>query len=208
MADINSNLSNQQPCAVCSRIPADLWANTGRGESLSPEINQLVRLDLDSSNDLYECPGCKTLFEWADLPQTYGSGNCDEERLTRLNPEQAAVARALLNPETTEPDGASLLNLAFQILSHDIVFNILRDSARRHQQAFSKFVAPLVARLMVESNLGLFGAISTYCNSDRGRLAEVIGLLDAGGPNISKSAQHLHKTCVEQLERANQFRPS
>jgi hypothetical protein len=76
----------------------------------------------------------------------------------------------LLDPEPGERDGEQLLNLAFRILSHDIVYNILRYMAGRHKQAFSGFVEPLVARLMAQSNGGLFDVISSYCGNDRGRL--------------------------------------
>jgi hypothetical protein len=203
MADTSSNHSNLQPCEMCSVIPSDLWANTGRGETLAPELGRLVRLDLDRSDDLYECPGCGALFEWQDLPQNYGSGNCDEERLTRLTPEQALTARALLDTNPEERDGEQLLTLAFQILSHDIVYNILRYTAVRHKQAFSGFVRPLVARLMAQSHGGLFDVISSYCDRNQERLTEVVCLLDAGGPDISRSAQYLRQTCMERLQRAN-----
>jgi len=203
MADASLNPSDSQACEVCSGIPSDLWANTGRGETLAPELGRLVGLGIDQSDDLYKCPGCGVLFEWQDLPQNYGSGNCDEERLTRLNAEQVLTARALLAPDPGERDGEQLLTLAFQILSHDIVYNILRYTAVRHKQAFSGFVRPLVARLMAQSHGGLFGVISSYCDSNRERLTEVVCLLNAGGSDISKSAQYLRTTCIERLERAN-----
>src|SRR5689334_12954443 len=97
MVDTSLNHSDLQPCEVCSVIPEEMWANTGRGDSLYPELGRLVRLNLDNGDDIYECPGCGALFEWEDLPQYYGSGNCDEERLTRLNPEQHLIVRALLD---------------------------------------------------------------------------------------------------------------
>jgi hypothetical protein len=169
---------------------------------LPDEFDQLVRFDLDTRDDLYACPNCEALFEWQDLPQYYGSGNCDEERLTRLNPAQAWTARALLDPDPGERDGAWLLKRAFRLLSHDIVYNILRYRARRSKRAFATFVAPLVARLMAAGNGSLFDVIDSYCESDRERLTEVARLLDAGGPDISKSAQYLRTTIADQLERA------
>jgi hypothetical protein len=202
MTDTISNHSDLQPCEVCSVIPSDLLANTGRGESLYPELGRLVRLNLDNSNDIYECPGCGALFEWEDLPQYYGSGNCDEERLARLNPEQQLTARALLDPYAGDWDVEQLLKLALRILSRNIVYNLLRYRATRHKQAFSRFVKPLVAWLMAENNSRLSDVIGSYCGTDRERLAEVMRLLDAGGPEISKSAQYLRQTCVERLQRA------
>jgi hypothetical protein len=207
MAGTNSNQTDPRPCEMCSSIPSDLWANTGRGESLYPEIEPLVRLDLDTRNDLYACPGCEALFEWSDLSQLSGSGNNDEERLTRLTPEQAAIARALLDPDPGERDGEQLLERAFRVLSHEIVCNILSYRAGRRKEAFAALVGPLVARLMSKSGAGLFDVIRKYCGYDRERLAEVLRLLDAGGPDASRSAQYLRESCAERLEQANRFRP-
>lgn len=201
MALTGSNDSQQQVCEVCSVIPSELWANTGRGESLHPEIGGLVRLDIDRSYDLYECPGCGALFEWEDLPQTYGSGNCDEERLRRLNPEQALTARTLLDPNPGERDIAALLHGASKILSRDLVYAILGHLAARHKQAFSGFLELLVAQAMAEGGLGRFELLRSYCGYDRERLREVVRLLDAGGPDINRSALYFRDSCVELLKQ-------
>jgi hypothetical protein len=184
MAGTSSNHCAPRPCEVCSPIAPNLMANTGRGETLAPELGRLVRLDLDSSNDLYACPDCEALFEWEDLPQYYGSGNNDEERLTRLTPEQASTTRALLDPDPGESDGGRLIEQAFRVLSHGIVYSILRYRAVRHERAFSRFVAPLVARLMVENNGALSGVISSYCANDLERLTQVLRLFATGGPEL------------------------
>lgn len=203
MEDTNSNHAAPKPCEACSSIPPVLWANTGRGESLSPEIDHLIRLNIDTSNDLYECPDCETFFQWDDLPQYYGSGNNDDERLTRLTPEQESIARALLDPNPGERESEQLLEQAFGMLSHDIVYNILSYRARRTKEAFSGFVRPLVARLAVQNNGTLVDVLRTYCDNDRARLTEVLQLLDAVGPDISRSAQYFRTTCAEQLGQAN-----
>jgi hypothetical protein len=202
MAETSANLCEEQSCEVCSQIPDDLLVNTGRDDTFPPEVRRLTVLNLDNSNDLYECPGCKALFEWEDLPQYYGSGNNAEERLTRLNPEQELMARALLDPAPEAGNGSEFLNRAFATLSYDLVTTLLRYAANRHKQAFSAFIGPLVAQLIAEGNGTIFSIISTYCGSDRGRLTEVLQLLDAGGPEIGRSAEYLRKTCLEQLERA------
>lgn len=201
MADINLNQSDLQPCEVCSAIPDEMWANTGRGDSLYPELGRLVRLDLNRSDDIYECPGCGALFEWEDLPQYYGSGNCDEERLTRLNPAQYQIVRALLDAKAGDQDAELFLEHALQNLSRDLVYTLLRYQATYHKQAFSKFLEPLVVRLMAQSDGGLFDVIRSYCDCDREQLAEVVRLLDAGGPNISKSAQYMRETFMEQMQK-------
>jgi hypothetical protein len=196
-----------RPCEVCSAILPDLVATTGRGETLAPELGRLVRLDLDTSNDLYACPGCEALFEWADLTQLSGSGNNDEERLTRLGPEQASAARALLDPDPAERDAGRVLDQAFRVLSCDLVSSILRYRARRPARAFPALAAPILDRLMAENDFTLFDVMSIYCGYDRERLTELVRLLDEGGPDASASARHLRERCAERLEEANRFRP-
>jgi hypothetical protein len=178
-----------------------MWANTGRGDSLYPELGRLVQLNIDRGNDLYECPGCGALFEREDLPQSYGSGNCDEERLTRLNPEQALIARDLLESAPEERDNAALLQRALQLLSRELVYNILDYLANRHKQAFSGFLELLVTQVMTEGGLGRFEILRSYCGYDRERLKEMVRLLDAGGPDINQSARYFRDSCADLLKQ-------
>ncbi len=200
MADASTNPPDPRPCDVCSAIPQNQVANTGRGDSLSPLADQLVRLGLDSGNDISVCPVCETLFEWEDLPQTYGSGNNDEERLTRLSPTQAATARELLDPAPGERDAKELIERAFRTLSHGIVYVILDYRAARHEPAFSALVGPLVDRLLAENHGSLSAVLMSYCGMDREQLSTVVRLLDASGRELNSSARHLRSTCVERLE--------
>jgi hypothetical protein len=202
MTDASSNL-----CETCSFIREERWANTGRGESLYPELGQLVQLDLDNRNDLFECPDCGALFEWADLTQLSGSGNNDEERLTRLNPEQHATARALLDPDPGERDCEQLLEQALRVLSHEVLYSVLRYRAGRRKEAFAGFVGPMLARLTAGTDGSLVDVIRTYCGYDEGRLTEIIRLLDASGPDISASAQYLRQACADRVAEVIRYRP-
>ena len=204
MTHTRSNTSDVQKCTLCSVIPSDLLINTGRGETFPTEVGQLLRLDLGNSNDIYRCPICDALFEWADLPQYYGSGNNDEERLTRLNPDQASTVQRLLDPEPGERDCEALLERALRILSRDIVCDILRRVAVRHKQAFSGFAKPILDRLMAENDGTLFDVVASYADTDRDRLSEVLRLLDAGHTDLSGSASYLRKTCLDRLARLDQ----
>src|SRR5437868_6609806 len=84
-------------CAICSSIPDVASANTGRDERFGPPITSLKRNDLGQYDDLWECPACDAVFLWSDDSAQTGSGNNDEEVLTRLSPEQASVVRAFLH---------------------------------------------------------------------------------------------------------------
>jgi len=199
------NHPDSQACEACSSIPSELWAQTGRGESLYPKIEQLVHLDLDNRNDLYVCPVCEAIFEWEDFTQLSGSGNNDEERVLRLGPEQAAVVRELLDPDPRERDGEALLERAFRLLSDAIVYNVLRYRARHEGEAFVGLVHPIVARLM-EGDGSLSDIVTTYCSYNRGRIAEVLRQIDSGGQDISQSARFLRETLIRRIEEANRYR--
>lgn len=90
-------------CAICSSIPLQVSANTGRDEMLPKPSRALRRLDLRRSEDLWECPACESLFVWEDLSSWTGSGHDDTETLTRLTDVQAGLVRSLLRG-TARPD--------------------------------------------------------------------------------------------------------
>jgi hypothetical protein len=76
-------------CTVCSSLPEDFTVNTGREERFPSAFSQLVHMTGDNDTALYRCPACHTFYEWINMPQFYGSGNCDEERLVRQTPENS-----------------------------------------------------------------------------------------------------------------------
>ena len=76
-------------CAVCISLPDDFTVNTGREEPFPDAFRKLKWVSGDSSEGYYRCPGCGTYYNWINLPQMYGSGNNDEERLVRQTTEQS-----------------------------------------------------------------------------------------------------------------------
>lgn len=76
-------------CTVCVSLPDDFTVNTGRDEAFPDAFKKLRWISGDNSDGYYRCPGCGTYYLWIDMPQFYGSGNCDEERLVRQTPEQS-----------------------------------------------------------------------------------------------------------------------
>jgi hypothetical protein len=63
----------------------------------------MTRYDLDCSDrdDLWECPECKSVFAWHDYTAQTGSGNNDEETLTRLGVAEAGTIRTLAHDATS-----------------------------------------------------------------------------------------------------------
>lgn len=76
-------------CNVCSALPEDVTVNTGREEYFPSAFNKLIRINGDNDTAFYRCPNCHTFYEWINMPQFYGSGNCDEERLVRQSAEKS-----------------------------------------------------------------------------------------------------------------------
>lgn len=84
-------------CALCAGIPDVASANTGRDQHFGSPITSLRALGIDRDDDLWECPECGALFLWHDDTAQTGSGNNDEEVLTRLPAPHADVVRAFVH---------------------------------------------------------------------------------------------------------------
>lgn len=82
-------------CSICAEIPETVTANTGRDQVLPETTAKLKALNWGSrEQDLWECPQCRNLYTYSSEQAFSGSGNSDEDVLTRLTTEQARVIRA------------------------------------------------------------------------------------------------------------------
>ena len=115
-------------CSQCRCIPTTMLVQTGYDERFPDEVYQFIRLHLDHHRDLYRCQLCNALFDWEDLPQMYGSGNLDEERLTRLTDEQAELVHALLALTAEQWTPSALIDRAQQVLPNDLLIVLRRQS--------------------------------------------------------------------------------
>jgi hypothetical protein len=84
-------------CPICSEIPDFLRANTGRDERLPDSVRGLRSLELGTREDLLRCESCGALYVWEDDSSWTGSGNNDEERVSRIPEPRAAIVRACLD---------------------------------------------------------------------------------------------------------------
>ena len=95
-------------CSICDSIGPRASANTGRDEYFGPPVTLLTRHNIEQrDNDLWECPECGAFFHWNDDQAYTGSGNNDEETVTRLSAPDAATVRAILHH-----DGVATAGLA------------------------------------------------------------------------------------------------
>lgn len=88
-------------CSLCGGLPDDLMVNTGREQYFPDAFYQLARLGGRLTEPFRRCPEYGTYFHWIALPQTYGSGNCDEERSIRLSARVSRLLDHLFPPANT-----------------------------------------------------------------------------------------------------------
>lgn len=96
-------------CSICSKIPDVLTANTGRDRYLPETTTALVPLRWGSSTseDIWKCPQCDNLYTYYSEQAFTGSGNTDEDVLTRLSSEEARVVRAVGFPGKLSADAVA-----------------------------------------------------------------------------------------------------
>lgn len=127
------------PCSICAAIPAVASANTGRDVHFGPPITSLRALGIERDDDLWECPACGALFHWHDDSAFTGSGNNDEEVLTRLPREVAEVVRSVIHRGETRVEDVDVpALLALPELPRALVL----AWTRAHDRALARRLVP------------------------------------------------------------------
>jgi hypothetical protein len=142
-------------CSICSHIPDSLTANTGREHYLPDTTSALVPLGwgTSTSEDIWKCPECDNLYTYYSEQAFTGSGNTDEDVLTRLSPEEARVVFAIGFP------GAA----AAEAVAHeeeDNFFNLpglalsvtLNHAYKANREIVRHFIPRIVAELAMTSS--------------------------------------------------------
>lgn len=167
------------PCSICRSLPTSLTVNTGRDERFPDVVYALKRLDLDRDDDIYRCPECDALFHWEDRPQFYGSGNLDEEIVTRLSDDESAALRALLGLQTNFEDAARIVNRAFEVVPAELANRVLMRLAIYKPAEFASIVWIVIDQLIKSNDSYLRDVLTTYCGTDSLRIADVIRQIEA-----------------------------
>lgn len=189
-------------CLTCGKLPAELTANTGRDEHLPDAVDALKRFQLDRSVDVLRCPACGALFVWRDVPQCYGSGNLDEETLSRLPPNAAAALQRLFDGDVGGDEG-SLLGAAFAEASTDVVIAVIQHLQKARPDQFEQLLPALVARFLDKDrpteSQSLYSLLLgvTQGKPVRERCELLVGLLRS--QPLEGSAQHLLGLCETAL---------
>lgn len=186
-------------CSVCGGLPDSCLAQTGYGDALPAASRRLEPLGIDNMHDVWRCPACGLLFHWEDLPQYYGSGNLDQERLDRLSQAQGEVVRTLLEPGFCETPPDQLIARAARELPRELLHPILRH-LRYQEASFETLVPPLAELLVAEDDQPIVSLLLGWAGEKGGNLRYLAGLLERGGRPLPRFGEVLRKLVRERLD--------
>ena len=160
-------------CSLCGGLPDDLMVNTGREQRFPGAFYQLVPLGFSYKRPFRRCPECGTFFHWIDLPQTYGTGNCDEERSIRLSAKVSRLLDRLFPPDPQNPGDLGEAAEYFEGLPLDLLVQALRTHVIMAPQIVTPFVPGLV-QLLGETNDSYLKSLLSSYHYDKPEHAEEI----------------------------------
>lgn len=189
-----------KPCPLCAELPDDVTVNTGRDHYFPEAFYQLTKLTNGSPDQFRRCPQCRTFFHWIDLPQYYGSGNCDEERAIRLSPQASLLLDRLFPNDPKEPNLGPITDFldATSGLPHRLLLLALGEHVFTGPKIVAPFIPHLVKLLNATSDSSIKDLLSDYCYGRPERAKEILeALLSLGAPDLSKPAKSLQNKCLE-----------
>lgn len=81
-------------CSLCEPIGDEQIANTGRGYYLGAPASSMKGLGPSHDDELRQCPTCGDLFLYTSEQAQTGSGNNDDDTITRFPAEASATLNA------------------------------------------------------------------------------------------------------------------
>ncbi len=188
-------------CAVCGSLPDDITANTGRDEYLPDAYRQLIGMDSDYKAELRCCPACRTYFNWIDMPQMYGSGNCDEERLVRLTPMQSQVLDKLFTADSHYRPDQNEISDYITTVPIDLLLPALRFCLHRFPEVIALFVPQLVRLLGKNNDTSLWEFLNGYAYNQPERAEEILSVIRTGMENESNRLTQLIGHCRKVVKK-------
>ncbi len=182
-------------CGVCGDLPPSLTVKTGMDERFPESFGRLQSFDLGSDREIYQCPGCMSIFEWIDEPQYYGSGRLDQESLTRLSEEEADLVLALWTRPLDSLEADSLLETAFARLPAGLVTNLFHALVYRDPRRLGCFLPALAARFLGNDESGLRDLLSDYGYENPKQAALILENLAGKGRTPGPLAGKLMERC-------------
>ncbi len=178
--DLTQPKTQAENCSLCGELPDDLTVNTGREEhvpaafyKLTPVGNACPGQGQSVGSQFRRCPNCNSYFDWADYPQMYGSGNCDEERLIRLPARASRLLNNLFPPDPKTPPDPGDVSEYFEALPWDLLLRALSSQVGTVPNIVTPFVPNLV-RLLGECEYTSVGRLlGAYLSGSPERAAEI-----------------------------------
>jgi hypothetical protein len=184
-------------CSVCSSLPDDLTVNTGREEYFPDAFSQLIGIDSDYRAEFRCCPGCRTYFNWIDMPQMYGSGNNDEERLVRLSGEKSRLLEKLF---TAKPDyRATSIEIEeyLKVLPLDLLVPALKFHVHRNRELIKPFVPQLLHLLKKNDDTSLWELLQGYVSKSPERAEEILNVFRSVDQETSNRLRQVIEHCLK-----------
>jgi hypothetical protein len=188
-------------CSLCGSLPDDETVNTGRDHYFQEAFYQLTRLGGGVKEPLRRCPRCRVFFRWIDLPQVYGSGNCDEERAIRLSPNISALLDKLFPDDPKNPPDLGPID-AFLALPLELLVLALECHAFTGPKMIAPFVPRLVQMLNSSNDSSLGAVLSNYRYERPAQAQEILAAFQSlEGAPLSYSARSLKDRCLETIAK-------
>lgn len=193
------NAQTQSQCEICGQLEVFILAKTGYGETLPAGYYRLTKASLSTDLDIHRCPRCDSIFLWQDFPQFYGSGNLDEEHLTRLDEAKAQLVRDLVNLPDDPLLAPQLLEAAFSELGAPLTLALLRSLRHSRSIGFDHLLPSLVCRLQKGSEYSVRELLFGWCRENRVRCRRLADLIDGDPRPKNYQSDELRKQCEKWL---------
>ena len=183
--------ASRAPCSLCGTIPDIASANTGRDEHFGPPVTLLKHHGLDNDDDLRECPECGDLFLWHDDRSWTGSGNNDEETLTRLSSQHAAALREVVHRgERAIDDPAAMVGRLARLprAARDLAAIHLREKDRE----LARMLVPALVDSIASGGDDWSAKFLISFTSTPDDAALVLGVLDSRPPSSTLAEVRSH----------------
>lgn len=183
-------------CSLCNTLPDDITVNTGREEYFPSAYSQLIGMDTDYRPEYLRCPGCHTYYNWIDMPQMYGSGNNDEERLVRIAPAKSRLLDKLFSPDSTDLPTPAEVEEYIAILPPELLLPALNFRRQRTPEVMTRFVPHLIRLLVKNNDYPLSGLLDSYATHQAHGAEEILDAFRSTGEHSPNRFIQLLRHCL------------
>lgn len=193
-----------EKCHLCSEIPNNLTVRVGLDERFPSAVERLQKIvSHGTSNAFLKCPECGTFYYWENQPQYMGTGDLDDEELTRMKPEHIIYLLPFIESGNVDELDEHTLSKAYETFGITKVNIVLDQMKYRRPDEFTLLVPVLIKRLVLSDDSNLRDMISGFMfNSNIARAKLVLNAFsDYKVKNLGKFAKDLRNKAKQILKR-------